>query len=399
MSYYQDVVLKAAFYKEQIIRGLVKNGQKLNSSVIDSKLKEIDLYLSIYRETDVKPNKNFDVKKFNQDMFYVYSDLKILYKILFETSVTEFNALKSFANSYVNELTSRANDCKNKVDAKTSITALGNTLSVVTNKELTDADKESGVYKLNLGNISSKAGKKLALVIEGNNLVNADIVLKLTGYDGTVLSLDPYSINEDTITVPGDKDSTIYSAAQNKDEVSTGSILMSIKDFIANDTYSYSIYAGENKFLYTDDYGNTSYISYTNASEALLASKGNISFYIYNSNTDKKTSFYSSCKFPWSNFNQGDAEALSEKSFISFDCDYSTIVNFSTNGKIFAQKKDGTVINGKLYYPQKETELTDFYIVEEKPGEEKAYAAVLEIQPGLDNVVQAVKYAAIKELK
>ena len=399
MSYYQDVVLKAAFYKEQIIRGLVKNGQKLNSSVIDSKLKEIDLYLSIYRETDVKPNKNFDVKKFNQDMFYVYSDLKILYKILFETSVTEFNALKSFANSYVNELTSRANDCKNKVDAKTSITALGNTLSVVTNKELTDADKESGVYKLNLGNISSKAGKKLALVIEGNNLVNADIVLKLTGSDGTVLSLDPYSINEDTITVPGDKDSTIYSAAQNKDEVSTGSILMSIKDFIANDTYSYSIYAGENKFLYTDDYGNTSYISYTNASEALLASKGNISFYIYNSNTDKKTSFYSSCKFPWSNFNQGDAEALSEKSFISFDCDYSTIVNFSTNGKIFAQKKDGTVINGKLYYPQKETELTDFYIVEEKPGEEKAYAAVLEIQPGLDNVVQAVKYAAIKELK
>ena len=44
MSYYQDIVLKAAFYKEQIIRGLVKNGQKLNSSVIDSKLKEIDLY-------------------------------------------------------------------------------------------------------------------------------------------------------------------------------------------------------------------------------------------------------------------------------------------------------------------------------------------------------------------
>ena len=399
MSYYQDVVLKAAFYKEQIIRGLVKNGQKLNSSVIDSKLKEIDLYLSIYRETDVKPNKNFDVKKFNQDMFYVYSDLKILYKILFDTSVIEFNALKSFANSYINELTSRANDCKNKVDAKTSITALGNTLSVVTNKELTDADKESGIYRINLGNISSKAGKRLALVVEGSNLVNTDIVLKLTGADGVILSLDPYSVNEDTITVPGNKDSTIYSAAQNKDEVSTGSILMSIKDFTANDTYSYSIYAGENKFLYTDDYGNTSYISYTNASEALLANKGNISFYIYNSNTDKKTSFYSSCKFPWSNFNQRDTEALSEKSFISFDCDYSTIVNFSTNGKIFALKKAGTVVNGKLYYPQKETELTDFYIVEEKPGEEKAYATVLEIQPELGNAVQIIKYAAIKELK
>lgn len=398
---YQDTILKASYYREYIIQNFIKNGTKLDNGLISDKLKEIDMYLSIYKNNNVNTNSNFDIKKFNKDMYMIYKDLVILYTILYNTSLEDYNSLEAFANSYTNDLLTKANSCKSKANVAASITALGKTLSVITNKELNDSYKESGTYVLRLGSISTMSSNKLAFVIEGENLTLSEVTLKLIDSTGNKMACTPYAFNNDTITIPGTKKHKCYIATQNNDEISSGKVLMSVKDFVPKDSCTYDIYAGQNKMKFKNtNLSENKYLDYLNATDFLTTYNGNYSFYIYNDNSNNneiKTSFSSSKPFSWCNFIQTNTEALNNKEFISFDCADRIVLNFSTNGKIFCEKEEGLISGSNLYYPIK-TYLTDFYIVENIPGDTIEYEAIIEIKPK-SGVTQKIEYAAIKELK
>ena len=87
---YTDIVLKLKFYKEQIIKEFMEQQVFPTNELINNKLKNIDMHLSIFKENDVIPGHNFDVKEFNESIKIIYNDLRILYELLY---IINFHAL------------------------------------------------------------------------------------------------------------------------------------------------------------------------------------------------------------------------------------------------------------------------------------------------------------------
>ena len=195
---YKDIENKIIYYENMIINEFVKTGIYPNNNLIKSRLNDIDTRLSIFRHTIVKEGSSFDTKQFNKNIDYIYNDLKILYKILYEITVEEYNNLRQYIQTHLVEMQEYANTYLEKANLEAYSTSLGKTILFKDRNFSLDYNDTDQI--ISLGQIELEDACKILCIINISNIDYGNVILNL--YDGAnTYKCSIYNYNNDsTIT-------------------------------------------------------------------------------------------------------------------------------------------------------------------------------------------------------
>ncbi len=387
---YKDEILKIEYYKDKIVKDLIKKGMPPNDEIINSRVKNIDTFLSVHKTIKAEPKERFNTKDYNQEISNICKDLEFLYILLYELTVREYEALYSFTESNLRELEGMAKThfLRSKIETETSF--LGKTV-LFKDSQFLEVTKDSDTY-ISLGEVQLRQGSRIAWLIDAN--IDKSKALLILEKGEELLYIGENSFISDTYKMPGNKiiEQYVYSmdASQN---VENGFEILISETSISIEK-SYKIYGGKNELTLIEGNGIINSIKKNNEGFEISSNKsGIIEFYVSNSNY----------------INFGFSKAPTRKSFegisidkpltiqkVNIEIEYGIDLIIETNGEIFATEEMGIIKDSRLYYPRK-TAARDFLILEEKKGEYESYNAVVKIFD--DPEVREIRSIVIKEIE
>lgn len=369
---YLDIANKFIYYKEKIINDFIKKGIYPDNKLINSKLKNIDLNLALFKNYNIKSGEKFNTNEYNENLKLIYLDLKYLYDILEKLAINEFNNLQMYINSYINELNTIVNTYKKKADYENNSTTLGETILFQDNNFTIDNEDSTTIIELDT--ISLKKGSEIACIANINNI---DLDNVIFSFNNGEFSCCPYNSSFQSFIVPGEKTINEYDYVLQQ-AASSNNIIINI-DAEINNKNDYNILCGKDLISITDK--NNKYITQkiTNDSKVILfKEKSSINFYILNGDN---VSFKFSKKPINCNFSLEDNTITNLKTIQNFhiEVDEDTTLEIELGkGNIYAISEAGIVNNNKLYYTGLNIS-NDYHIIETIPGEEVDYNLKLKI--------------------
>lgn len=396
MSNYKDVNKKIEYYKKQILQEFVSKGIYPDNSLIESRLKNIDTYLSIFQNYNVVTGNLFNANEYNERLKLIYQDLSFLYELLYELTVLEYNKLQNFINSHLSELNSIVETYNKRAEYENSTTTLGKTL-LFKNNSFSIENKDSMTI-VNLGNVDISNGSTIACISNINNVSADDIVFKFKDVDKeNWLVTSPYNYNNDLLTMPGELKKTIYEYELQETQKINGPLLLDIVSNV-NIKNKYDILGGENKIFvnYKDDDGFIVEEKPLTAESLSFDKKAYINFYVVDGNS---ISFRFNKKPIATNF-PIDTQRIDDLNyihhfFIECDKDFSFELELD-KGKVYAIKETGIISDEKLYYTGSE-QVSDFLIIETATGDKKSYEVVMEAHNSNEDI--DIESIIIKQLE
>ena len=145
MEIYKDMLAKAKIYKKQIINDFTKRGYFPSNEDIENKLEQIEMRTALCEAYLSKPGSLFNTKEFNYMFEMIFKDLTLLYEILQDILLNEYNQLKIYIETHLNELEIQANLFQRRLDEEMAATSLGKLLFMKTN----DWDIETNDTEIN----------------------------------------------------------------------------------------------------------------------------------------------------------------------------------------------------------------------------------------------------------
>ena len=387
---YKDEILKIEHYKDKIIKDLIKKGMPPNDEIINSRVKNIDTFLSIYKNIKASSKEKFKTKDYNQEINNICKDLEFLYILLYELTVREYESLYSFTESNLRELEGMAKThfLRSRIETETSF--LGKTV-LFKDSQFLEVTKDSDTY-ISLGEIQLRKGSRIAWLIDSD--IDKSKTLLILKKDGELLYIGENSFISDTYKMPGNKiiEQYVYSMDDSQSVQNGFEILIS--ETTISTEKDYKIYGGQNELTLIEGNGIISSIKKNSEGFEISSEKsGIIEFYISNS----------------SYINFGFSKAPARKSFegisiekpltiqkVNIEIEHGLDLIIETNGEIFATEERGIVKENRLYYPRR-TAARDFLILEEKKGEYESYDAVVKIFD--DPELREIRSIVIKEIE
>lgn len=371
MSSYLDMIEKATYYKERVMKSFLCKGIFPNKIAVEKKLEDINIRLAIYRNKAVTQGDNFDADEFNIAMEAILDDLRIIYKVLLKLSIDEYNNLQSFLNSHLSELETFARHCERKARFEMGNSYLGETVYLQTFGF--DVTKENSTAIINLGRIQAPQGSKLACLFDGQDISPNDVLFKFGSR-----YCSPYSLNKDFFKMPGIASKKEYDYDTSQDVVVNNFQILKPENFIAKDESDYIIYGGKDMVMFTPASSPSStpirhFYDKVPGQTISFDEGGRLEFRVLNGSYIN----FSYSEAPVSqNFTGTSFEAINRKDqkiIIEFDRPFT--VGFNTNGQLYAVKRRGTTEKGYLIYPYFD-DLHSFHIVEYNRGEMFAFEDV-----------------------
>lgn len=394
MSEYLDIEQKMKYHKEQILKQFIEKGIYPDNKLIADYVNRIDLNLSLFKNYNKVSGNKFNTNEYNEGIKLIYKDLSILYNILEELVINEYNDLQNFIYSYLNELMSIVNTYKSRADFENNSTTLGETLLFQNNNFLVTTNNSTTT--VDLSSIEIENASILACIANVNNVDNSNIVFSFTNGDDEIRTT-PYNINNTLLTMPGTKTKNVYEYTIEEDQNVNNSLVLPIDSEI-DIKNKYDILGGKN-MMFVNNENNSYYIQeIPNSSGSLLfTEKSYINFYVM----DGKSVTFKFNKKPIStNFPIEEQTITNLDSIHHFylECEADTYLEIELDaGNIYAIKENGIINNNKLYYTGPNV-VKDFYIIETAPGEIKSYDTKLIIYNDNDNNVD-IDNIVIKKIK
>lgn len=381
MDEYKDVVKKFNYYKESVLKEFVQNGIYPDNSLIESRLKSIDMYLSIFKHHKIMPGERFNPAEYNEYIKLIYSDLKILFELLYELQIEEYHKQQNFITSYINELYAVVDMYKKRAEYENASTTFGKTLLFQNSSFKISNDNSTSIIELEDLNITNASS--ISCIANINN-VDPDNLLfvfvdksDITG--NTKYQITPFNYSGEILTMPGTKMITKTEIEMPEDQKITGPVVLDINEVI--DTKNkYTVLGGKNKIFinYKDQNKYDINDIPTSMGSLIFSDKTYINFYVVGGNS---VSFKFNKKPLAANFPTDEQRISNLKDihhfFIECDKDFSFEIEID-KGDIYAVKEYGIINNDKLYYTGTNL-IRDFNIIEEKVGELKEYSVQLKI--------------------
>lgn len=357
---YDDQIEKVKYLRNRIAASLVRSGIYPDNLTINKRLESVDTKLALFQYTNVQESKNFDVEKANTDFLLIYHDLLILYQLVYKYHFEKYEALRAYVDTHLSELETLASKYESRTNFETANTNLGNTVFFQTSGF--DMTMNNSVATIDLGKISLNKGSKAAFFIEGNYFQEANVKF----YLGDDLICNPYSIQNNTITIPGEASYNTYTCNFSDDVTQNSMFVLNGTAFTPNQQDKYIVYTGKNKVKVTTN-STTSYEDKSTNTAITEYKSGRITFYLLNATYIS----FDMSKAPLSrNFSGYKIDSPAPHQKITFEYEGTFTFNFSTDGDVYAEKATGIVKDNELYYPTAVT-FTDFFI-EEYTGEDAA---------------------------
>lgn len=389
LTKYKDTLLKADFYRKRIIANLSKYGEILSDKAIQDRLEDIDLYQPIFKHENVKSDQLFDVDKYNYDMNEIEQDLKYMYELLYDISVTGIDEIRNFLDTHLREMEMEAKRYAARVDIETNSSKLGESLFFMdgpfpwfTNQNFAYVD---------LGEATFYEGSIMGLIVSGTNVTHENIMVGFE-LDGETKFITPYNYINDTFNMPGDNQTKQYEVTLSPNTNINRSFELKVPDLVPIQNNNYVAYAGQGLLRARQD-GKETLLKEEAAYDYYVEGKWNVSFYI-------KDATYARFEF---------SREVNNKSFSGYEIadirnvQYVTMSDTNafgfklhTDGKVYAERNICYVREGSLYYPTT-TQTRDFLIEELTKGRERQVRLYLRAKgdgmeyPEIDSI-------AIKEL-
>lgn len=374
---YRDVVKKFAYHKQEILKDFVQRGIYPDNALIESKLNSIDMHLSIFKQYNVIPGERFDANEYNNTLKLIYIDLKILYELLHELQVEEYNKQQSFINSYLNELQSIVDTYKKRAEFENSSTTFGKTLLFQNNNFKINNENSTTVIDLN--DIFADNASIISCIANINNVDPDNLLFVFTDKDNKTHQVSPYNYSGESLIMPGKKNISKYNIEIAEDQKVTGPIILNTGNII-NPKNKYTILGGKNKIFINYKESNQFEVNEvpTSLGALMIDKKAYINFYVIGGNS---ISFKFNKKPLASNFQMEEQRISNLKAihhfFIECDKNFSFEVELD-KGDIYSVKEDGVLNNDKLYYTGTNL-IRDFQVIEESTGDPNKYKAQLKI--------------------
>lgn len=372
---YKEIELKLNYHKEKIIESFIRSGIYPDNSLIESKLLNIELRLAIFKNYDIKEGTNVNIDYFNNNLKLIYDDIKILYELLYQVNILEYNSLKLYIDSHINELQEVADSFLKKAELESFTTSLGTSLLYKYNNF--DIDMKDNITIIDLGQIEVCNADRIACITNINNIDYKDIVLKMKSTDN-IYSCNVYNYNHDTLLMPGKKNTIIKEVVLNNNQIIKESIELPIK--IESKKSRCFTLAGKDKILYKKANTNGEIVEEKPVAINSLNfdSRSFIDFYVVDG---AGISFRFNKKPLATNFNinSNKIENLDYIQHFFIECDENFSFDIELDkGSLYAFKERTLIEKETVYYSGK-LDLRDFIIIEEIPGNPSIYNCTLEI--------------------
>ena len=125
---YKDMMLKLQYYKEEVIKSFIKRGYFPTNDEITAALQDIDYRSALFEAYLSKEGSLFNTKEINHMFECIYKDLEILYSVLQDILIKEYNSLKMYIETHIADLENTANELKARCDEEMARTTFGNTI-------------------------------------------------------------------------------------------------------------------------------------------------------------------------------------------------------------------------------------------------------------------------------
>lgn len=377
MSNYKDVEKKLQYYKQQVLQELVKKGVYPDDELIESKLKSFNAHMAIFKNYNAVTGKLFNANEYNERLKLIYTDLKILYELLYEITILEYNKLQNFVNSHLAELNSIVKTYNKRAEYENSTTSLGKTL-LFQNNSFSIESKDSTTI-LNLDNLDIPNAAVLACIANINNVKAEDVIFKFKKV-GTEqwISASPYNYNNDIVIMPGERRRSMYEYNLQESQVINGPLLMDI-DANINIKNDYIILGGKNSIFvnYKDENGFIVEEKPLTLDSLVIKQKAYINFYVVDGSS---ISFRFNKKPIATNF-PIDVQRIEDLDYIHhffIECDENFSFQFDIDkGQVYAIKEIGLISNNSLYYTGSE-KVKDFKVIESAVGDVNSYEVKVE---------------------
>lgn len=383
MKRYVDELEKLAYYKEKIMEQLTRSGVFPNALAVDERLAEIDAKLSIFRHRQAEAGGVFDTEQFNKEFLEIAEDLKIIYRLAYQLSVTRYEELKAFAETHVSEMQSMARAYENRTRLETESTSLGETVFFqASGYELSFGN---GIAEIQLGSIEATKGARLACIFEADGISPEHVVFS---FDGENCS--PYALNRDCFFVPGKAAGRVYEYSALDGEMFRTAHIMNIPGFTPTADNKYVIYAGKN--CVRDGY---QFIERSAQTAFTFTQPGEIEFYVVGGTF---INFDFSERPLSQNFAGTSITPLKGVQNVKMERGERFSFDYVTDGIVYAKRAIGVVKDGRLYYPYGDRAV-DFRVEEYCKADKQRYENVKVIVSGIkSNAPLVIKHIAIKEM-
>lgn len=220
---------KLCFYREEVIKQLLRDGVFPDDELIYKKLSEIDTRMSLFKKYTFMPGTELNVVELNYTLEMIFKDLEILYEIAIELHNNDFTKLNSYVESHLNYLEATVDKYEKRAKEETNSTTLGKTIFFESNKFNVETLDDSVI--IDLGNINLLKGTKIACFANVNNAEAADIKFEFDNLEKE-LSFETlaYNHNQETTLVPGELNLKTRDLELNKDFIVKDNIKLDFRE-------------------------------------------------------------------------------------------------------------------------------------------------------------------------
>ena len=376
---FKDIELKLNYHKEKIINSFIKKGIFPDNKLIQSQLNNIELRAAIFKSPTIREGSNFNTAEINAAIKAIYDDLCILYKLLYDVTVTEYNRLSYYINSHIRELESVSSIYLKRAELESYSTALGQSLLFKHNNF--NIEKVGGVTVIDLGNISISDASKIACIANINNVDHSNVVFKFVenAEEPRTVSCNSYTYNHDYVIFPGELHSNEYEFSINESQ-KVNSLLELPVAAADPDNGKFVTLAGKDKILYKQANESGEIIEEKPIAINALNFKEHsyIDFYVVGGTS---ISFRFNKKPIATNFNI-NANRIENLDYIHhffIECEEDFSFDFELEkGSLYAIKENTLINQGSFYYSG-QVDVKDFLLVHFLPKEPAEYKATIEI--------------------
>lgn len=394
---YQDMLAKAKFYKKKVLQSFIKQGYFPNNEEIQAALADIDTRSALLETYLSAKGSLFNTKEINYMFECIYKDLNILYEVLNEILINQYNKLRLDTEARLIEMEQKAINLKRRMDEEVNSTTLGTTIFFKSNQWEPEVNDDTTIIPLS--NINLIDGSRIAMFANINNIEADAVYFKFEAIDGSGKSFFalPYNYNEDVYTVPGELGINRYKFNMNNNLVVNGNVEMIIKDVdYEND---YKILGGNvlMKVTYKDD-NTVIYEPFATKSRYFEVLRDcYIEFYMID---DTQISYNFNMAPNHTNFalNDGIITSTNIITKVFIDAPKGFVCNFTIEkGEVWATCIDALMQGNNTILYTGDRSIRDFQILEFVKSKITEYKVSLILKSN-ENIVDYIDYVYIKEV-
>ena len=398
LNQYKDMLAKAKFYKKKVLQSFIKQGYFPSNEEIETALSDIDTRSALLETWLSAKGSLFNTKEINYMFECIYNDLNILYEILNEILVTDYNKLKLETEAKLIEMEQKALDLECRMDKEINSTALGKTIFFKASGWEPETNDNTTI--ISLGPISLIDGSKIALFANIDNIEADSVYFQFNCLDGSNDSFFalPYNYNEDVYTTPGELAINEYVTNLQDNLLINGNVEITINSINYDNDYKLLSGFSLMKVTYKDD-GIVSYEPFATYNRPFHTEREcYIEFYVYN---DADITYNLNVAPIHANFSLNDEHIIFEDkvSKVFIDAPAGFVCQFHVeDGEVWATYEDAISKQDNTITYTGDWNVTTFKILEFVQANKTNYDMYLILKSNDANIVDYINSVYIKEI-